>query len=148
MSRNIFLDSAHKAVEESFKAHEAGQHVRSWALTGPARVFFGLDAVTQVASAAMAAVWATCGVPGAVFTWGKNTSLLRGSLTDLDQSAGRVMCGATGAVVSPSLACEIEKASGGSGATMLGAVFAVLLAITPSDFSYNRQIGWTHIWRR
>jgi hypothetical protein len=154
MISKFFLNSAHRAIRESYEANARGQYLLSWGKTVPARLNYLADAALNAAAVPLEAASAGYGLGETFLTWGRKTACLKESMKEMDNSLSRVFFGSIGAVLSPAAAraFEVESASEVAATAALigivggGVYFAVTKIKPPNIVVYNSQSGFTWGW--
>jgi len=154
MITKVFLNSAHRALRESYEANAKGQYLLAWGKTVPARCNYLADAVLNATAVPMYAATASYGIGETVVTWGRQKACLRESLKGIDNSLSRFFFGSVGAILSPAAARAFEVDSAAEVAAtaalvgILGAgiYFAASKIRMPTSVYYSSRSGFVWGW--
>ena len=97
------LSCAQHLVHQSMDNLDRGQHVKSWALTVPARAAFACAAVISAVETPFAMLGVLFQSLQFVFTWGRSSIDLENSLQNLDLTINQSLNATIGALISPQL---------------------------------------------
>ncbi|MFQ5729730.1 MAG: hypothetical protein ACE5GN_05155, partial [Waddliaceae bacterium] len=113
---NYFYDLANEWEKESIRDSDNGKYLQSWAVSTSARLPYLADAVVTVAAAPLAFIGMIFGLVPAIFTWGKETSLLSYSSNKFIEKINHLCISLLGAFISPWLAHQGKDANVAAGA--------------------------------